>query len=120
MNTSIEAPLREGLRRWQHNLSAELALSNARLGTSVRIGAVVFDVESWSWASRWRGAPAAKPPPAPWHAQRGLPTLSDRSGRSVPGPTPQAKGGAGERSSMAMVSAEPREPAGAAGCTRGA
>ena len=39
MNMSIEAPELEKLRGWQRNISAELAASNARLGTSVVIGA---------------------------------------------------------------------------------
>ena len=66
MNMTIEARLEADLNGWQRNVSAELAASNARLGTSVVIGAAVYDVESWSWANRWRGAPPAKPPCAPY------------------------------------------------------
>jgi hypothetical protein len=66
MNMSIEAQMLEHLNAWQRNVSAELALTNARLGTSVQIGAAVYDVESWSWAPRWRGAPVGKPPCAPY------------------------------------------------------
>jgi len=66
MNMTIEVRLEAELNAWQRNVSAELAATNARLGTSVVIGASVYDVESWSWAPRWRGAPPSKPPCAPY------------------------------------------------------